>query len=111
MKQKILDLIGLEAFWASLLVVVFFVWAFTYRPAGPKVEKPVLLPQRVEQLSKICIDNGAYGDYLIIEDSRPRQVICKFSRKIKSQDSKGNDIWTNDIYSYDATELEKESKK
>lgn len=104
-------LIELDAFWLSVVVVIGLIWAWNYTPGSPKVDKPVLLPQRVEQLTKVCTDNGAYGDYLVIEDSRPRQVICKFERKVKTTNANGAADWTRDVYSYDATELEKESKK
>lgn len=111
MKDKIFGLFELEAFWVSLLVIVFILWAIMYTPEKVESAKPVLLPQRVEQLAKVCTDNGAYGDYLVIEDSRPRQVICKFERKVKTTNANGDADWTRDVYSYDATELEKESKK
>ncbi|URC22364.1 hypothetical protein CHUUTOTORO_02790 [Serratia phage vB_SmaM-ChuuTotoro] len=91
---------------AALMVMSGMFWAAREEPK--KVDLPPIFPAEIERLAEVCTKNGAYSSYLIISESQPRKVMCKFERRVKSTDSLGGQHWNREVYTYDAKQLEKE---
>lgn len=92
---------------AALMVMTGLFWA-AKDENSEKVVPPPIFPAEIERLAEVCTKNGAYSSYLIISESQPRKVMCKFERRVKSTDSLGGQHWNREVYTYDAKQLEKE---